>query len=68
LEQRFIDGEELVGVEDEKCAQRRKLIVAGGVRVQTDRPKTVGFVDRPPKLLRNPGKITADEGTAGETV
>jgi len=52
----------------EETAQARDLRVARGVRVHADGPEAAVFLDRSPKLLRNPGMAALKEWNARQTV
>jgi len=68
LEEYTIDGGELRRVNGEKITQGRNLLVVGGVWVNADGPEAAVFLDRGPKLLRNPGQAAAKERGARKTI
>src|SRR5208282_6219826 len=63
-----IDRGELRGAGAKEGAQIRHLSIACGVGMDADGPHAAGFVERAPKLLRNPGDAAPQEGRAREPV
>ena len=63
-----VEGGELVGVGAEKCFQ---FVLEGFCRrigVNADRPKSRWFLNRLPKLLRNPENAVTSEGPDGKAI